>query len=405
MSSLNHHLSDGELLHFADGEMPGRDRARVEAHLATCWECRTQLEELQKTIGECVRYRRAVSDSRIVSPPKPWFDIERQFAELDASAARGWFSRAWLRWAALAASAIGVWALVQQFRPPQVRPPADAQVARDPVASKPVPATAPFVPLRQEKQAVQRATASEELQVFAALRRLDADLGDPIDVTRDDRHIIVSGVGIDGDLERRIEAELRGIPRVEVRFSDPPEEIQQPAAGSTAAISADAAELQSKLEQQLGGRAAFDHFADQVLSILEMVMSRSHAIRRLAERFPPAVESRLNKDDRLLLMRLRREHAVALNAHITAVDQRMTPLLLELGATPPPVSPPSALPWQSDVPNLLQEARGLENALAVMLGGASTDRSAERLPSEALASLKTIREKAEWYVKGTAELR
>jgi hypothetical protein len=338
-----------------------------------------------------------------VSPPKPWFDINRQFADIDASSGGRWFSAAWLRWAALAASGIGVWALVQQFRPAEVKTVPEAPIVRPQVVSR--PQEHPVAPSQTTPPRMQPASPSEELQVFAALRRLDADLGDPIDVTRNETNIVVSGIGIDADLERKIQEELRGMPRVEVHFSDPPADVQQPVEGSTAAVSADGASLQLKLEQQLGGRAAFDQLADEVLGILEMVMSRSHAIRRLAERFPSGLEARLPEKDRRLLTSLRREHAVALTAHAAAVQQRMTPLLLTLGATRSSGSHTKSIAWQSDAADLLKEARQLESALAVMLGGASSDRSIEALPSDALRSINAVRERAEWHVKDTGEVR
>src|SRR5437660_8727144 len=82
---------DGEqLLRYADGEAPAGAAAEIRSHLEACWQCRAELEELQKTVGECVRYRKNVLQRHLV-PPAPWADIYRGFAEVDAALDRASF--------------------------------------------------------------------------------------------------------------------------------------------------------------------------------------------------------------------------------------------------------------------------------------------------------------------------
>ena len=65
MSNLDvRHPDDGLLLRYLDGELPGRKARQVRTHLEACWQCRTQSEELQNVIGECVRYRKNVARSQ-----------------------------------------------------------------------------------------------------------------------------------------------------------------------------------------------------------------------------------------------------------------------------------------------------------------------------------------------------
>ena len=52
------HLSDAELIQFADGEA-GREARRMEDHLAACWQCRTRRMELERTISDYVRVHRS----------------------------------------------------------------------------------------------------------------------------------------------------------------------------------------------------------------------------------------------------------------------------------------------------------------------------------------------------------
>ena len=93
---LLRHPTDEQLLRYADGELPGSITRRLRSHLEACWQCRTELEELQKTIGECVHYRKTVVDACLPPPPAPWADLSRRFAEMDAQLERGWWGgRVW----------------------------------------------------------------------------------------------------------------------------------------------------------------------------------------------------------------------------------------------------------------------------------------------------------------------
>ena len=64
MSKLGmRHPTDEQLLRFADGELSAPEAGEVRGHLRACWQCRTELEEIERTIGECVRYRKIVLET------------------------------------------------------------------------------------------------------------------------------------------------------------------------------------------------------------------------------------------------------------------------------------------------------------------------------------------------------
>ena len=83
MSSFQH-PDEGLLLRYIDGELPGWKSRQVRRHLEACWQCRGSVEELQGTVAECVRYRKQMQ-AYIPAPPKPWPDLSREFARIDAS--------------------------------------------------------------------------------------------------------------------------------------------------------------------------------------------------------------------------------------------------------------------------------------------------------------------------------
>jgi Putative zinc-finger len=61
------HLSDQEMLLAADGELSARRAARVQVHLAACWDCRTRMSEIEETIAAFARAYRQTLDPRLPS--------------------------------------------------------------------------------------------------------------------------------------------------------------------------------------------------------------------------------------------------------------------------------------------------------------------------------------------------
>src|SRR5664280_3428826 len=119
MSSLGtRNPEEGQLLPYLDGELPGRNARQIRKHLGACWHCRAEMEELESTVGDCVRYRKNVLGTCLPPPPDAWQDLSRGFDRIDASLggeslaarlARAVFlPRPALRWAATGAIAVAV---------------------------------------------------------------------------------------------------------------------------------------------------------------------------------------------------------------------------------------------------------------------------------------------------------
>src|SRR5215831_4786902 len=100
------HPEDGWLLRYIDGELGGRKSRQLERHLEACWQCRTEIEELKKTVAGCVRYRQAMEE-HYPAPPQPWRDLNREFDRIDVEQMRPSFSW-WLRWAVPAVATIAL---------------------------------------------------------------------------------------------------------------------------------------------------------------------------------------------------------------------------------------------------------------------------------------------------------
>jgi len=552
MSSLGmQHPSDEQLLYFADGEMAAAATDHIRGHLKACWQCRHELEEIEETISECVRYRKVVLDTCLPSPPQPWFDIYPRLAKIDELETRQRLMARILepltaiwnrprRWAPAVAMIVAIAVVVQQFREaPSVqaaellrkavaatdsRPRATRRIrirtrtqgltrvlggsgtsARkspeagsalgleslfaaahyswdDPLSAKsfaawrnqlpdkrdevtrepdhyqlrtstdsgelaeatlklstvdlhavestlqfrdhgwveiselpdaPAPSmdapsrvavAVPTLPARpsasQPPLEAQPwlATPGEELAVLAALHHIGADLGEPIEVTRAGGEILVTGTEIGLDRQQAIREELHALPRVTLRFSAE-SAVQSPMpeerSSSRISVAAGTGPLQAEMERRLGGRAPFEQLADQVFDMTDQFMSRAHALRRLAQRFPAGVEAQMTADERKLLEQLRRDHARAFADNVTGVEDRIR---AALGTTIKETQSTNAAGlWQDETEPLFVEARNVETLLVAVLGTSPDQINSADLPAKTAASLAQLRSRAESY--------
>ncbi|HEY6293569.1 MAG TPA: hypothetical protein VI455_18605 [Terriglobia bacterium] len=88
------HLSDKDLLLLTDGQLAPWRAARARGHLSACWECRTRMGDLERTIAAFVHAHRAsldphlppaigprallkarLAESGLTAPLKPWYRV------------------------------------------------------------------------------------------------------------------------------------------------------------------------------------------------------------------------------------------------------------------------------------------------------------------------------------------
>ncbi|HEV2690307.1 MAG TPA: hypothetical protein VGV35_17240 [Bryobacteraceae bacterium] len=246
-------------------------------------------------------------------------------------------------------------------------------------------------------------TIADELHVMAALHQVGADLGDPIEISRTGSEILVSGAGIAPARQQEIREAIGSQPQVVVRFSastsSPAPAAVRPERNATDnPAGADLRQMQSRLAEQIGGRANFEQLATAVLDLNEPMMSRVYALRRLAERFPADAESQLSPTDRQLLRQMQREHIAALRQQTSELDRLLKPMRASAhGSFGSNSGALSAAAWQPATEELFQSARRVEKLLAVIFGAAPGESADEQLPGQLLASLAQLRAKVEVY--------
>jgi hypothetical protein len=526
------HPEDGLLLRYIDGELPARKRREVERHLAACWQCRSEVEAIEKVVSDCMKYRKTVA-ANVPGPPNAWRDLYREFDRIDSEeAGRSWLSRLGTpRWAvAAAAAAVLLAAIVYQFRQtPSVQAAALLQRAVAAAETKPVhkhriqirtkaakivrtvgqssgltaqagglrnrfeaahydwddplsakayqgwrgtlaskedqvntvadcyqihtttpegdltsatlmlretdlepvearfefrdqewveltelsegslrddvpPAVAhleppgrPAEPSRSAASSSQPASPSEELAVVAALHRIGADLGDPVDVTRSASKVLVSGVGLPPGRQQDIRDAVGSLPNVSVDFTNPAAAPvpAEPAGAAPASGGGAAPPIQTRLEQALGGHADFERFSEVLLERKDALMSRAAALHNLAQRFSD--ETGLSEQDRALLRQMAHEHAAVLSREAATIERAFEPVLKSMGGSASSVQELAATSWQAYAEELWRTAHRLELLLSESLGASQSGTPADRLPSELLTAIKQLRREVDQF--------
>jgi hypothetical protein len=151
----------------------------------------------------------------------------------------------------------------------------------------------------------------------------------------------------------------------------------------------------TRMESEVDRRAA------EALEEYDALMSRVYALRRLADRFPPTVESELGAAEKLVLRSLRHDHATAFARRTASVERLLIPAIFEPNASAAPARPPDLpLQWQPAAEELFRSARRLEKLLGAALGGAPAEVPAESIPSQVVSGIAQLRALAEGFERG-----
>ncbi|MDZ4802457.1 MAG: zf-HC2 domain-containing protein [Bryobacteraceae bacterium] len=229
---------------------------------------------------------------------------------------------------------------------------------------------------------------SEELRVVAAIHAIQADLGDPVEIMRDEERgrIVVSALGADPDRQAQLRTAVSSLGNVELRFEQP-DAVRGSAALSSERRSAGApvppskpSELQDRLAAQLGGRTTAENFTNHVMDLSESALARAHALRALARRFPPAVEAQFGAADVAMLRKIEDDHTRALAASVRQMNDVIRPVVRSVSTS---AAVADFETWQAGAENVLGAAREVDQVLTRALAGNTSGID----PDEALSKL------------------
>jgi len=208
--------------------------------------------------------------------------------------------------------------------------------------------------------------AHQELEVFAALHRIGADLGEPIEIRQTGSQLLVIGTGLTETRKEQLRAALGEISGVAARFDDAIANAGASSARSDRAAST-AVPKQARLQALLGNRESVEDFTNRVLDASDAIMARVHALRALARAFSLEVESGLTPADGALLETLRDDHTAALSERIGELQRILEPVIAQPSAAPNPDPGPN---WQRTAETLFAAAQQVDDSLNGVLAGA-----------------------------------
>jgi hypothetical protein len=93
MGSQYTHLSNEELLLFADGEISLRQMARTKAHLAACWDCRARLRNIEATITDFLHLHHRTLDPQLPPSAGPRALLRARLIAETSVRRQPWFHR------------------------------------------------------------------------------------------------------------------------------------------------------------------------------------------------------------------------------------------------------------------------------------------------------------------------
>jgi hypothetical protein len=409
MSLELRHPEAALLLPYLDGELPARKARQVRKHVQACWQCRTELEELRKTVGDCIHYRAQLRDTTLSDPPRTWADLSAGFDRIDADLERASLFRRplfrtqrvrWTIWTVCSAALVAATITLHPWDRPagngaEPQPQAQlitptAEIAPPPAPSAPAPAGAmhPQARAPRSEPAPAETSLADELQAVAALHQLGADLGDPVEVARQGRRVVVRGTGVPPARQQEIRQALVSLPNIDLEFSQAqpyaPPAPADPAPAPQAP--APASPLETRLEAQLGGHGQFENFSSQLLDHEEAAMARIYALRRLATEFSPESEGQLSAANQQLLRDLARQHLEAMTRELSAINRIAVPVF---GPVPSADSgQPDTMGWQAAAENVFASGKQLESLMAGLLGLDASDNAQPRGFLAALAQVQ-----------------
>ncbi|MGH9627745.1 MAG: anti-sigma factor family protein [Bryobacteraceae bacterium] len=81
------HIPDHDLLRAVDGELSARETVKIQAHLASCWTCRTRMRQLEGAIADFVQMHQESLDSQLPPADGARALLKLRMAELAAAPA------------------------------------------------------------------------------------------------------------------------------------------------------------------------------------------------------------------------------------------------------------------------------------------------------------------------------
>jgi len=382
-----------DLLSLIDRDVLSTQPA-VKRHVRECPKCRQDVDDCKAVTREFARFEEIVLIPAIPPPSRPWLDIREAMRQMDGCECDpGWLGRMGKAAGRILAggTAIGclAFALVLWNRieakheeKPEPRPAAMVPVPKavPKFESRRAPASPPSSPVDGAPSAVEP-PVNTEVRVWAALHRLRGDLGEPIEVeARPDGRIEVGGAGLAPAREVEIREALSVEPSVMFHFSAPSSGELRSAAPSVR-FEAVHSPLEPELRRYAGSEGVYQALSDNVLDESDVLLTHAHALRNLAQSFPPVRQTELHAAERVMLQEMIADHRAAFREHAGALLGQISRFGKHLGTPPAPTAQTS---------DALDAAQRMDSILSAIFGAARTDLNARELLAELSAASASL---------------
>jgi len=208
-----------------------------------------------------------------------------------------------------------------------------------------------------------------ELEVRWALHRADADLGEPLDIRAAADGLVVSGTLDDTERRDRIVEALSRVAHVTTDLKIAP--MDADILGKAQPIHPDDTSrplLAVRIEKDLPDAEARRNFITGGLRLSQDILRHAWALRRLAARYPGAVEGRLEPAARASLEQLASAHEETIRMAAREAAEHWKPYL-DLAAAPGG----ARRSWQAASQLLLANAQSFDHATVRLLAAGAND--------------------------------
>jgi len=206
---------------------------------------------------------------------------------------------------------------------------------------------------------------ADELQVIAALHRIGADLGEPIDVKRDGAYVLVTLTGLDARRQEAVREALAGVAAVRVETGEPVHRESKELTVRPGPQVDTANPLLVELQAASPNGTSTAELSDQIADNTDRILERVYALRGLARRFPTGATSPMSAPDLDTLNGILRDHAAAITKSTAAMERLLRPILPSVDAG----AAPAEGGWQAAAEAMVADVRRLDQALNTAVAG------------------------------------
>lgn len=234
-----------------------------------------------------------------------------------------------------------------------------------------------------------------ELNVFATLHSLRADLGEPVTIARSSQTVQVGIWQLPAERQSELRAALADQPGVQVELTAPRVPLKSSAIargtvseqlpnGAPIHIDVEPGGDDQHLLKFFGSPEREQDFTNEALGTSTAILSHLYALRNLRGQFPVDKDASLAPEEQAQLHILVQDHATAISTDLDALVRQLAPLDANFSVTPCTSSvTPMAVDWQGGSLEALESARVVDHLLRALL----TTSQASAVPDSALPEI------------------